>query len=616
MDREANGEDSIKVPLVPSTRGSLTQTNGLQLLFNGISYSVRSNRVYGQTAQILRNISGFFEAGEMTALIGPSGSGKTTLVDVLAGRKTQGTITGDISYGGYRPTKDFLRKFTGYVEQFDTLVGSLTVYEMLLYTAELKRPISETHGDKKNRVDHLIHRLSLSKFRNETVGQRGGVKKRVNVGISMITEPKVLFLDEPTTGLDSFTANETMSVVKKMASEVGTTICSTIHSPTSFTFSLFDRAMFLLGGEVVFFGEREAAVDFFKNFSTGIDSSDFDNDADYLTATIVDAERSDRGADISSFYRRSELQRTTTEDLFTRLQSDDVTALQMLDDRDVRRHTVSVPSWFAFKTLLQYRSRKNLNDKMFWIPRLADKLVFLFLFILTYVSMGDEYDDRKYLNVVSILFLLAMYPAFGAGVYAPSIVIERPLLYRELDDGMYSTGVYLLMKIMEEMMIAIVASFVTTFISWFALSLQGNYLYVFLVYFGHLMNGITAAYVCAAVGTDVNMSNALLATYSAILCFFCGMLILPRDIPNYWKWLYYLDYAKYGFGVMMHNHFTSNQKAKSVRIGNRPDALTVLEYYELDDVNSEFWILVVYMFVVGHLLLAYFCTRFIRHQKR
>lgn len=74
----------------------------------------------------------------MTALIGPSGSGKTTLVDVLAGRKTQGKITGTMSYGGYKPTKQFLRKFTGYVEQFDTLLESLTVYEMLLYTAELK----------------------------------------------------------------------------------------------------------------------------------------------------------------------------------------------------------------------------------------------------------------------------------------------------------------------------------------------------------------------------------------------------------------------------------------------------------------------------------------------
>ena len=82
--------------------------------------------------------------------MGPSGSGKTTLLDVLAGRKTQGTISGDIAFSNHRPTKMFLRRYTGYVEQFDTLLGILTVKEMMMYTAELKvshsLPFSERHG--------------------------------------------------------------------------------------------------------------------------------------------------------------------------------------------------------------------------------------------------------------------------------------------------------------------------------------------------------------------------------------------------------------------------------------------------------------------------------------
>jgi len=194
----------------------------------------------------------------------------------------------------------------------------------------------------------------------------------------MITEPKVLFLDEPTTGLDSYTANETMKVVKKMAID-GTTVCSTIHSPTSFTFSLFNQAMFLLGGKLVFFGERgkthfscflfwvlcpEAAVGFFKNFSTGIDPKLFDNDADYLTATIVDAERSNRGDAISEVYGKSELQRTTTRDLHQLLEDEDFTVREMLDDRDIKKHFVNVPFWFAFKTLLQVNSVPLLSTLM------------------------------------------------------------------------------------------------------------------------------------------------------------------------------------------------------------------------------------------------------------
>lgn len=67
-----------------------------------------------------------------------SGSGKSTLLDILAQRKTVGDIKGQVLIAGQKPTQTFLRRYSGYVEQFDTLLPVLTVYEMLLYTAELK----------------------------------------------------------------------------------------------------------------------------------------------------------------------------------------------------------------------------------------------------------------------------------------------------------------------------------------------------------------------------------------------------------------------------------------------------------------------------------------------
>lgn len=73
-------------------------------------------------------------------LITHSGSGKSTLLDILAQRKTVGKIKGEVLIAGQRPTQTFLRRYSGYVEQFDTLIPVLTVYEMLLYTAELKTP--------------------------------------------------------------------------------------------------------------------------------------------------------------------------------------------------------------------------------------------------------------------------------------------------------------------------------------------------------------------------------------------------------------------------------------------------------------------------------------------
>ena len=86
-----------------------------------------------------------------------SGSGKSTLLDILAQRKTIGKIKGKILIAGQQPTQTFLRRYAGYVEQFDTLLPVLTVHEMLLYTAELKTP-----RNVSLRVRHAnIHRKVL-----------------------------------------------------------------------------------------------------------------------------------------------------------------------------------------------------------------------------------------------------------------------------------------------------------------------------------------------------------------------------------------------------------------------------------------------------------------------
>ncbi len=106
----------------------------------------------------------------------------------------------------------FIRRYTGYVEQFDTLLPTLTPYEMLLYTAELKRDRHESIAEKKQIVEGVIEALALDTCRNTPIGSAlsrgisGGQAKRVNIGIALVSDPRVLFLDEPTSGLDSFTS--------------------------------------------------------------------------------------------------------------------------------------------------------------------------------------------------------------------------------------------------------------------------------------------------------------------------------------------------------------------------------------------------------------------------
>ena len=162
-------------------------------------------------------------------------------MDILSGRKTTGDVEGDVRFGGGVPTRAFLQRYTGFVEQFDTLIGTLTVEEMLMYTAYLKRPVAEGRDAKQRAVDELLDQLGLVSCKDVKIGDNmqkgisggqvraflaslnaafmlvlgcpltfdclaaGPQAKRVNIGIALITNPKVLFLDEPTSGLDSHT---------------------------------------------------------------------------------------------------------------------------------------------------------------------------------------------------------------------------------------------------------------------------------------------------------------------------------------------------------------------------------------------------------------------------
>lgn len=101
---------------------------------------MKSQGVEETRLQLLRDVSGAFRPGVLTALMGVSGAGKTTLMDVLAGRKTGGYIEGDIRVSGYPKNQETFARVSGYCEQNDIHSPHVTVYESLLYSAWLRLP--------------------------------------------------------------------------------------------------------------------------------------------------------------------------------------------------------------------------------------------------------------------------------------------------------------------------------------------------------------------------------------------------------------------------------------------------------------------------------------------
>lgn len=244
----------------------------------GISSSssvVSSSSASSTTLQILRDVTGYANAGEICALMGASGAGKTTLLDILAYRKTVGEITGAVYINNHRiqtrSSVEAMKRLTAYVMQDNVLLGCLTVHENLLYAAQLRLP-RQRYGIKEceQRVQELLSMLGLSHVQNSRVGTEsergisGGQKKRVSIGVEIIHFPGIIFLDEPTTGLDSAISFEVMHAVRQLANQQRTVIC-TIHQPSPQTYALFDKLLLLgKGGRVLYYGAANAAVDYFQ----------------------------------------------------------------------------------------------------------------------------------------------------------------------------------------------------------------------------------------------------------------------------------------------------------------------------------------------------------------
>jgi ATP-binding cassette subfamily G (WHITE) protein 2 len=371
-------------PLIKSLSRAFLSV-GLPVAFSDVTYTVVSSADKKTRLALLHSVSGHLKPGELTALMGPSGCGKTTLLDVLAGRKTVGEISGEVRFGGEPPSREFLRRYTGYCEQSDTLIPELTVEEMLLYTADLKRPRAQPAAEKRAAVEELLGVLALDGCRAVRIGSAaargvsGGQAKRVNIGIALIANPRVLFLDEPTSGLDSFTANEVMSTVRSLAAG-GITICCTIHSPTAYAFGLFDRLLLLLGGRVAYFGAAgQPALAHFRGVPGAAAAPGLavgESEAEWVVDLTTRADREGRAGDYTRAYAASPLAIEMAAETAGLLAAGgaDLSA-HSRKALAARRETVT-PGWWQLRTLLKYRSPKHFASPDWLGPRIGDKVRF------------------------------------------------------------------------------------------------------------------------------------------------------------------------------------------------------------------------------------------------
>ena len=217
------------------------------LVFEDITYCARPRILSGKKTELLKNLSGEFRAGELTAIMGLSGAGKSTLMDVLTGFTTTG-VTGNIMVNSKARNLNEFRRLLAYIMQNDNLQPLLTVQEAMNVAADLK--LTTSSQQKKQKIDQILITMNLDTCRHTRTGKlSGGERKRLAIALELINSPPILFLDEPTSGLDSVTSKYCITLLKQLAKAGQTVICS-IHQPSASLLNMIDHLYVVADGNL------------------------------------------------------------------------------------------------------------------------------------------------------------------------------------------------------------------------------------------------------------------------------------------------------------------------------------------------------------------------------
>jgi ABC-type multidrug transport system ATPase subunit len=234
---------------------------------------------------ILNGPTGVFKPGELIAVMGGSGSGKTTLIDLLAGRRSFGSLTGHIRYNSTSlpDAKRWLRENTGYVvQEDDEKFRALTVRQVLTFAGMLKLKPTESLDNRLRHIEEVIDEFGLRSLvdvpvQDATGGLSGGQRKRLAIAKEMLRSPSIVFLDEPTSGLDSASALEIMKCLHHVAS-AGRIVITSIHQPRAELYELFSKIYVLSHGQTMFVGRPSDATAHFVSCASTSIFVDMDHD--------------------------------------------------------------------------------------------------------------------------------------------------------------------------------------------------------------------------------------------------------------------------------------------------------------------------------------------------
>lgn len=499
---------------------------------------------------LLHNVTGNSVAGKVVLLMGESGAGKTTLLDVCAIRKTLkggASLEGDIRVNGLPVTSKTLSLVSGYCEQSDLHIGEATVREALLFSAKLRLPKSMGIKEKKKRVQATITQLGLEPYSDILVkGLGSGELKLLTMAVEVVSDPKVLFLDEPTSGISSSSAMIVARVLRNVAATGACVIC-TVHQPSREVFTMFDRLLLLKrGGKVVYFGDIGQNGDAIRNYfeANGAEKmKQSANPADWMLDVI-----DDNSIDWVEQWQNSPERKVAddeTNQLAGNSNGDEDKA--NMEKQDMR------PGLFP--------QTREVIRRQFWrywrLPEYNTTRVILIFMIAFLVGLLflQEIDDTQLgaqLGFAALFLTLIPSNLAAQNVVEPT-ASGRAVFYREIAAGLYRPVAHHLAVGIVELPFSIVSTTVFALVFYFMVGLDTarffyffvalQVLYTFAVMFGIMMAVITPA---------PNLARMLASSMFSLLIVLSGFFITKPEMPVWWRWSVWVNpFAYYLSGVVV-----------------------------------------------------------------
>ncbi|KAL7423124.1 hypothetical protein Q5752_002424 [Cryptotrichosporon argae] len=592
---------------------------------------------------VLRDACGRLAPGGFCCVLGPSGAGKSTLVDVLAGKRKGGNVEGRVAVVGAHGR----RVKIGYVDQSDELAPTSTVYETLLFAAQLRLPEHVPLSVKAQRARDVLARLGLAHVADTRVGSgerrgvSGGEMRRVSIGVELVAAPDVLVLDEPTSGLDSVSAARLVRLLKTLT-ETGTTVVASVHQPSSALYRAFDHVCLLARGRQLYFGPgRDRPAQFFARQGRPCPAGY--NVADHLleiasadTAGLLSGQAAmdDAGDDDA----RSSSHGAEAEAFSEKVVTPSIGATYpppLLDaPDDMTRHGEDAhgASWWptthcATSLLTQIevlsgREWRNLKrDKTLLVAHVA-------LAAILGVFAGGLYFKvdvtiAGFQNRIGSLFFLGSLIAFSSLSALYNLVEIRPLFLRERAGSFYSPHAWLLTRIMFDVVpLRLIPTIIVSVIVYFmvGLSHQPARFFKYLLILVEYSSAMTLFnFLLASVFSHAGIAILVSSLCNLFLMTYAGFFVNLSQIPPVLRWLRYLSTLGYTLEALAINEVGSGLQIIDTLDGVPVEIGAVVIMQTLFGFGVENYyrdVLVLFAFIAGFAVLLVLSVFFILHERR